>query len=177
MRKAVAFSARATRSPRLHQHSMAVGVVQYSTNPIAAGVHHDHLAGQIFGGRIRRRRAPVRRLQIVQKLYPRPGRRAQTRDPYTDARHGREPFLLGAPVLAGTGDAQTQPAAVKVEARLSVSHDNSGMINPEEQAILLLPARVALAGRELNQFERMTVAIAEINRADSPGIGVPGGQL
>ena len=51
------------------------------------------------------------------------------------------------------------------------------MVDPEEEQVLLLPAWVAFAGRELDQLERVPVRIAEINGADPTGIRVPGGKL
>jgi len=140
---------------------MAVGVVQYLASPTVRGVHHDHLAPEVFGTRIRRRRASVRWHQILEELDPGSDRRAQTRDPHMRARHPGKPLLLDAPVLASAGDPQTQAAPIKGEARLGVFHDDRAMVDAEEQPVLFLPAGSALAARKLDQLERVIVGIPE----------------
>jgi len=89
--------------------------------------------------------------------------------------HGVQPLLFDAPVLARAGDAAAQHIAIELQARLRVRHDDRRMVDAEEQPVgRLLPARVALAGREPDDFENVAVRITETERADAAGIGVPG---
>ena len=71
--------------------------------------------------------------------------------------NGREPFLLHPPILARSGNTQTQTVAPKGEARLGVLHRNGAVVDAEKQPVRLLPARVALAGWKLNQLERVPI--------------------
>jgi hypothetical protein len=124
-----------------------------------------------LGARIRRR-ASVRWRQIVEQLDPGSGLGAQAGDTHMRVRNGGEPFLLG----AGAGDVQTQAAAIKGRARLGVLRDDGTVVDAEVKLVLLLPARLAFAGWELDQLERVAVGIAERNRSDAARVRVRGGQ-
>ncbi len=50
------------------------------------------------------------------------------------------------------------------------------MVDAEEQAVCRLPARIALAAREVQHLEVVAVGIAEIERRDSARVLVPRGQ-
>ena len=54
------------------------------------------------------------------------------------------------------GDPQSEPVAIEGDAAIGLGRGDRGVIDAEEQQVLLLPARLALAGRILDQFERMT---------------------
>ena len=90
------------------------------------------------------------------------------------AGHGRQPFLFDTPILALACDAQPEPIAVEGKARVGIAHGDRTVINAEKQSVSILPARVSLAARELDQLERMAIRIPKVDRTNAPGIRVPG---
>src|SRR5262249_36502 len=60
---------------------------------------------------------------------------------------------------------------------LGVAHGDGAVVDTEKEAVLALPECKTLAGRELDQLERVAVGITKIDRADATGIWVPGRQL
>lgn len=72
---------------------------------------------------------------------------------------------------------EPQLAAVESQALLSPVNDDRRVIDPLEQCLArLMPERLALTGRELDQLQRMSVRIAEIERLDPRRLLVPRGQ-
>src|SRR2546429_7816264 len=118
--------------------------------------------------------AAVAGAHVFEKFDTGPRRRAQTSDPEPRAGHGVEPLLLGAVVETRAGDPEPQQVAIEAQARVGARDDDRRVVDSEEQSSLRpLPLRVTLAGRKLEDFERMVVRIPEIEGADPAGVGVP----
>ena len=116
---------------------------------------------------------PVAGGQVVQQFDAGAARGAQSCNADMCARHARQTLLFDAPVLALADDAQPEPVAVERKAALGVGGGDRGVVDAEKQPVPLLPARIAFAGRVLDQLQRMPVGIAKIHGADAAGIRVP----
>src|SRR5213593_1908612 len=93
------------------------------------------------------------------------------------AADGVQACLLGPGVLAAAGDAEAEVVAIEGDALLGVSDRDRGVVDAEEEPIgRLLPARIALAGREPDELQRMAVGIAEVEGANAARVPVPVGE-
>src|SRR5215471_10981016 len=137
------------------------------------GTDNDLLGPQVIGGGIGRHRSTAGGHQIVQQLDPRTAAGAQRRDADVGAGHRRQAFLFDTPVIARAGDAQAEAVPIESDTLVGIGYRDRAMVDAEKQPVLLLPARLALVGRELDQFERMAVRVAEIDGADAAGVRVP----
>src|SRR5215510_13683960 len=82
-------------------------------------------------------------------------------------------FLLGAVVLAGAGDVQTECVSIKLQTRFGIADKDRGMIDTEKQLVLPLPLLSTLAFRELENFEPVLVRIAKVKSLDAARVLVP----
>ena len=137
------------------------------------GTHNYLLGPQIIGGGIYRHRSTVGGHQIVQQLNPRAAAGAQCGDTDMGAWHRREAFLFDTPIIARAGDAQADAVPIESEALVGIGYRDRAVVDVEKQPVLLLPARLALVARKLDQFERMAVRVAEIDGLDSASVRVP----
>jgi hypothetical protein len=117
---------------------------------------------------VRSRRPSVLRRQVLQKLDPRAEGGAHRRDAEMRAEHVVEMLLLGAKVLALSGNAEPEKIAVETQARLRVTDDDGRMIDSTHGGV---PFRRALAWRELQDLEIVSIRVAEIERPDIGGAG------
>src|SRR6185436_9849633 len=101
---------------------------------------------------------------------------SKTRDAYPCAEDVVEMFLLGPVVFTRAGDAETKRVAIKFQTRLSISHDDRGVIDPEKKLVLTLPLLIAFTGRELQDLEPVLVGIAKVKCLDAARVFVPVGQ-
>ncbi len=85
-------------------------------------------------------------------------------------------FLFNALVVAFPGHPQSQQIAVEGEAPIGIPHHDGGVIDAEEEGLPVLPARVALIGRELQNLERMAVRITEVEGSNPRRAGNALGQ-
>ena len=86
-------------------------------------------------------------------------------------------LLLLRPVVLGLArHLEAQRVPPDGEAPLGVFDGDGGVVDAEEEAVLRLPARVALAGRELEDLEVMAVGILEVKGLDAAGVRVSGRQ-
>jgi hypothetical protein len=123
------------------------------------------------------KRAPGAGSEVLEELDAGPVVGPQTRDPQVRAAHRVQPLLLRPGVLAGADDPQAESVAVEREALRRVADCDRRVIDAQEQPIRrLLPAPIALAGREPDELERMAVGVAEVERADAAGVRVPVGE-
>ena len=136
------------------------------------GTHNDLLGPQVIGGGIGRHRSTVGGHQIVQQLDPRAAAGAQRGEADMGAWHRRQAFLFDTPVIARAGDPQAEPVPIESDTLVRIGYRDRAMVDAEKQPVLLLPARLTPAGRELDQFERMAVRVAEIDGADAAGVRV-----
>ncbi len=101
------------------------------------------------------------------------GADAQCGDAHPRPGNGRKPFLLRPPVLARAGYPQPEPVAIERNAALGVRCGDRRVIDPKKQPVPVLPARLAFAGRKLDQFHGMPIRIAEVDGTNSAGTRVP----
>src|SRR5215469_18976517 len=86
-------------------------------------------------------------------------------------------LLLGAIVFALTGDPHAQQIAIKTQACFCVTHHNGGVIDTEEKLVRRpVPFFSSLIRRELQNLERMTIRVFEIESLDSRCLRVPIGK-
>src|SRR6266849_412378 len=86
-------------------------------------------------------------------------------------------FLLGAIVLAFSGDAHSQEIAVEPEAGIGIPYHDGSVIDAHRELIgRTVPFLQTLVGRKLQYFDGMSVRILEIERRDAGSILVPVGK-
>src|SRR6516162_4299540 len=123
------------------------------------------------------RRSPVPWRDVLQKLHADPARPAQRGDMQVRSEDIVQVLLLEAVVVTFTGNVQAQEIAVELQASISIRYGNGRVVDAEEQpAVSLLPLRITLARRELQNLQRMTVAIAEVECLDAGCGRIPIGQ-
>src|SRR6266545_67226 len=77
-------------------------------------------------------------------------------------------FLLGTEILAFACFAKSEQIAIKLQAGVCVGNPDRGVINAEKKLVgLLLPARVALAWRKINDLKIVLIGITKVERFDS----------
>jgi hypothetical protein len=109
--------------------------------------------------------ATVARRQILQKLDSRTRRRPQRGNSQAGPEYVVEPFLFRAEVLAFAGDLHPQAVAIEPQAGLGIGHDDRSVVDTQEQAFCrYVPLGRTLFRREPQDFERMAVRIAEVER-------------
>ena len=82
-------------------------------------------------------------------------------------------FLLRSPVLRSAGDFEADRVAPEGEAARGVGNRDRRVIDAQEQLLLRLPARVALARGVGDQLEIVLVGVAEVERDDAAGGRIP----
>src|SRR5215470_12517902 len=77
-------------------------------------------------------------------------------------------LLLSSEVLALTGHLESERVAVEPQALLGVAYDYGGVIYAQEQFVRwLAPLCCSFVGRKLQNLERVTVRVFEVERFDS----------
>ena len=90
------------------------------------------------------------------------------------AKHIVQALLLGSVVGAVASHAKPKRVPIEPQARVRIGDDNRRVVDAEKQpAFGCLPLRVAFAGGELQDLERMTVGVLEVERLDSARRDVP----
>src|SRR6516164_7633445 len=167
-------SPRALLSIRNEADGMSIRIAQpFSEMGCKRGTQDDLLGPQIIGGGIDRHRSTVGGHQILQQLDARAAAGAQCGDAEMCAGHRRQALLFDTPIIARAGDAQAEPVPIESDTLVGIGCRDRAMVDAEKQPVLLLPARLALVGRELAQFERMAVRVAEIGTSDTASVPVP----
>src|SRR5204863_9556789 len=87
---------------------------------------------QVIGLLLRRKRTPIARRQVFEKLDAGPRRGPQRGDAQPGAENIIEAFLLGTVVLALAGDLHPQPVSIKTQAGLCVCNDDRGVNYSQE---------------------------------------------
>ena len=121
-----------------------------------------------------RSRPAVAGRDILQKLHADPAATVQGRYAQMGAKHVVQMLLLEAVVVTLAGNMKTQKVAVERKTGAGVGDRNSCVVDSEKQpAIGLLPFRIALALRELQNLQRMTIRVTEVEGLDPSGIRIP----
>ena len=103
--------------------------------------------------------------------------RSQRRDPQPRAEHVVQMLLLDVVVLALAGDLHAERVAIEAQRGVRVVDHDRRVIDAEKQRVGRRRASgAALARRERDDFEKMAIGIAEVERADAAGVRVPVGQ-
>src|SRR6266513_417786 len=100
---------------------------------------------------IGRRRAPIARRKVVEKLSARARRGPPSCDLQVRAEDLVQVFLLGPEILALARFAKPEQVAIKMQSDFRIRNSNRSMIDTEEEVIgLFLPTRIAFARRKIN---------------------------
>jgi hypothetical protein len=131
---------------------------------------------EVVGCGVRGSCASRARCQVLEELDPRPLGRAQSGDAQVRTEHIVEMLLLGAEILAGAGDAQSEQIVVEALAGVGVRHDDGGVVDAEEQtSVVCMPSGSAFARRKGEQLQIVAVRVAEIESFDACGVWIPVG--
>src|SRR5258705_3175304 len=131
---------------------------------------------KIVGASIRRYRPPVPRGQVLQELDARTGRRPERRDAEAGAKDVVQALLLRPVVLALACHSKAERIPIAAKALRGIADDDRGVVDAKEEAIAPAPLRIALAGREPQDLERVAVRVLEVKRADPARAYVPVGE-
>src|SRR4051812_21458813 len=129
---------------------------------------------QVVGPLVRRKWTTVSWCQVLEQLDSRSGTEAQSGNPQPCSEHIIQMLLLCAVVLAFAGNAHAQQITIETQACFGVAHHNCRVIDAEKQVSAnAVPFRIALVWRELQDLQRMSVRIFEVESADASGAFVP----
>src|SRR4030095_6503625 len=79
-------------------------------------------------------------------------------------------LLFGAVVRALADEFKAKQVAIVFQTVVCIRHDNGAVVDAEiEFIVILLPARIALAGWEINDFQIMSIGIFKIESANAGG--------
>jgi hypothetical protein len=130
----------------------------------------------VVGLEIDGRRPPIARREVLEQLDARARRGPKRGDAQPRSKHVVQVLLFRVVVLALARDPHAEHVAIEPERPIRVGDDDGGVVDAEKQAIGAVPLLEALACREVQDFEKVAVRVAEVERADAARIRVPGGQ-